>query len=117
MSEDRRNGPDARERILAELEAVRRSLRGADAAAAGLLLDQCRLDGPPPAGTRREQEALAGVGERERRRLAHLLRALRRLERGDYGLCADCGAAVEAERLELLPATERCVRCAQEEEG
>ncbi|MBW3535845.1 MAG: TraR/DksA C4-type zinc finger protein [Gemmatimonadetes bacterium] len=112
MTGGRRGTENLRARLLDELEAARRTLDGAAAAAAGLLADQCRLDGPPPGGTRREQEALADVGARERRRLTGLLDALRRLERGDYGACSRCGGAIEDERLELLPATERCAACA-----
>jgi len=35
-------------------------------------------------------------------------RALDRLARGDYGRCVDCGRAIELERLEAVPWTERC---------
>ena len=112
MSGERAVDAGRKVRILDEIEAVRRTLRGAAAAAAGLLLDQCRLDGAPPARTAREQEALAGVGERERRRLVSLLEALRRLDRGDYGVCGGCEGPIAGERLDVLPDTERCAACA-----
>jgi len=44
--------------------------------------------------------------------------ALRRVERGDYGRCADCGEAIALARLQLEPAAERCAPCQQaREEG
>jgi hypothetical protein len=38
--------------------------------------------------------------------------ALRRLDDGTYGRCEGCGELVAPERLEALPATRNCVKCA-----
>ena len=38
--------------------------------------------------------------------------ALDRVGAGAYGRCEDCGEPIGAERLEVLPATRQCVRCA-----
>jgi len=51
----------------------------------------------------------------EARRQGRLLRieaALQRLDAGDYGFCEECGENIPAKRLEIDPATERCVDCA-----
>jgi len=40
--------------------------------------------------------------------------ALRRLKRGTYGTCADCGRGIPAIRLRVLPFAERCRECQQE---
>jgi RNA polymerase-binding transcription factor DksA len=40
-----------------------------------------------------------------------VLGGLRRIEQGTYGVCADCGAAVPAGRLEARPDAARCVAC------
>jgi len=37
--------------------------------------------------------------------------ALRRLDEGTYGICADCGEPIPIERLEALPYATLCVRC------
>ena len=37
--------------------------------------------------------------------------ALERLKEGQYGLCADCGAPIPAERLKALPTARRCMSC------
>jgi DnaK suppressor protein len=37
--------------------------------------------------------------------------ALTRMETGAYGSCLACSAAIPYERLEIVPAAERCVAC------
>lgn len=39
--------------------------------------------------------------------------ALARLDAGTYGICQKCGQPIDEERLELLPLTTLCIRCAQ----
>jgi len=53
---------------------------------------------------------------RQREQLLHKMRrieaALKRLEEGaTYGICQQCGGAIAAERLALLPYAELCVPC------
>ncbi|MFW5661621.1 MAG: TraR/DksA family transcriptional regulator [Oceanicaulis sp.] len=38
--------------------------------------------------------------------------ALKRLEEGEYGWCAECGGAISDKRLEVDPAAPRCRGCA-----
>jgi DnaK suppressor protein len=38
---------------------------------------------------------------------------LARLDQGDYGICEICGQVIDPARLEILPHTTLCVRCAQ----
>jgi DnaK suppressor protein len=38
--------------------------------------------------------------------------ALDRFEKGRYGVCEVCGGPIPAERLEALPATSSCMKCA-----
>ena len=57
-----------------------------------------------------QQQAMAAETQRRRRRDVQLLQAaLKRLEEGEYGYCVNCGEAVEAERLQLDPATPFCI--------
>jgi len=39
-------------------------------------------------------------------------RALDRLDNGTYGRCTNCGEAINAERLEAMPAAPHCIKCA-----
>lgn len=42
--------------------------------------------------------------------------ALARLAHGTYGLCAECGRTIDAERLAVRPESARCVGCQRREE-
>lgn len=42
--------------------------------------------------------------------------ALRRLDDGEYGLCEDCGAKINAGRLKALPFAKRCLSCQHQAE-
>ncbi len=44
---------------------------------------------------------------------AEIGRARARRDAGAYGLCADCGRAIAAERLAVRPTAERCRDCAE----
>jgi RNA polymerase-binding transcription factor DksA len=52
-------------------------------------------------------------------RLAEVDEALAVLRKSPerFGKCKDCGRAIEAARLELVPWSERCARCAQRSDG
>lgn len=48
--------------------------------------------------------------------LADVEDALARIDAATYGRCADCGADIAEERLEILPATRVCVACQTQHE-
>lgn len=58
------------------------------------------------AGEKGENRVLADTLQSQ---LDHVDRALTRLDDGSYGTCAVCGTAIGADRLEALPATDRCI--------
>jgi len=39
--------------------------------------------------------------------------ALLRIEQGKYGLCTECAEDIAPQRLQALPYTDTCIRCAQ----
>ncbi len=43
--------------------------------------------------------------------LAEVEHALRKLEKGTYGLCDNCGQPIDPDRLEALPQANLCVNC------
>jgi DnaK suppressor protein len=49
--------------------------------------------------------------------LAGIDRALRRLDAGTYGTCADCGKPIPSERLRALPFAARCRPCEEAREA
>ncbi len=46
-------------------------------------------------------------------RLKEIKEALKRIEKGKYGICESCGKEIEPERLELIPWTRYCSKCAR----
>jgi DnaK suppressor protein len=108
---------EVEERLLAEraavaqhLESISADLAAVAAAASGSNLD----DEHDPEGSTIafEREQLAALRTRVHIRLIDLDEALDRLRHGQYGRCVSCGRAVGDARLETLPATRLCVRCA-----
>jgi DnaK suppressor protein len=83
----------------AQLGEQLRSLLGED-------FDANFADRAEVAAEQGEQQALAGV---LRDQLAHVERALGRLDEGTYGQCEICGGAIAAARLEALPSTTVCI--------
>jgi RNA polymerase-binding transcription factor DksA len=53
----------------------------------------------------------------ERSILDQINAALQRMADGSYGRCTNCGATIPDERLNALPYTPVCARCAQAEVG
>ncbi|POF29455.1 TraR/DksA family transcriptional regulator [Roseibium marinum] len=59
-------------------------------------------------------QAMAQAAERQRRTHIQLIEAaLQRLEKGEYGYCAECGEAIAEKRLKADPAAAFCINCAR----
>ncbi|MCX6829586.1 MAG: TraR/DksA C4-type zinc finger protein [candidate division Zixibacteria bacterium] len=50
------------------------------------------------------------------RLLYHIDEALRRLRKGDFGNCQQCGKAIQKARLEAVPHARLCIECKEKEE-
>ncbi len=61
---------------------------------------------------REGDEVLEAAGLSGQHELHQIAAALHRIEVGDYGVCVKCGAEIEEERLNALPATPFCRSCA-----
>lgn len=62
-------------------------------------------------------QAMAQAGEaRARVELKRIDAALRRLESGDFGYCADCDEPIAGARLQANPTATLCVTCAEARE-
>jgi len=94
-------------RLAEELEQMKISVRPANE----------RREGSPFG--KREEEATETL-ELEKRlaleqgmkeQLAKIEHALHKFEEGTYGLCDDCGQAIDPERLEALPYAALCLSC------
>ena len=77
------------------------------------------LDDPMPkdsedaAQEREDDEVLEEVGHAAIREKAMIVAALERIVSGDYGTCAQCGEEISEARLDVLPYTPVCAKCAK----
>lgn len=59
------------------------------------------------------------IRDRERKLLAKIKAAMKRIDEGQFGICEGCGGEIEKKRLMARPMTELCIDCktvAEEEE-
>ena len=60
-----------------------------------------------------EQEFTLSLVQTEEDTLGAIEQALIRIEEGTYGRCAECGSVIPKTRLNALPFTPLCVKCAE----
>ncbi len=63
------------------------------------------------ASSERERELTLMLGDRERKKIQQVYRALEWLEEEEYGLCEECGEPIGDNRMRALPFTRLCVEC------
>lgn len=59
-----------------------------------------------------ERAQVAALLDQARQELVQLKDAEARVAAGTYGVCGNCGSKISDGRLEALPATTTCIRCA-----
>jgi RNA polymerase-binding transcription factor DksA len=64
------------------------------------------------ASERESDEVLEGMGNSGKQEIRMIEAALKRIEAGEYGFCVTCGAKIEQARLDVLPYTPFCSKCA-----
>ena len=57
------------------------------------------------------REAIEALNVLQAAQLEKIDHALARIEEGTYGTCEDCGVAIPAARLEVMPSATLCVEC------
>jgi len=62
---------------------------------------------------RDDDEVLEEVGQAAQREKAMIVAALERIVSGEYGACVQCGEDISEARLDLLPYTPLCAKCAK----
>jgi len=68
-------------------------------------------DWPERANELQNDEVLEGLDEMTLGEVRHIRDALRRIENGNYGVCASCGQPIGTARLAAVPTAITCVRC------
>jgi RNA polymerase-binding protein DksA len=66
---------------------------------------------PDEKETEELRDLLLSLGEIERERLIQIDEALIRIDRGAYGVCAQCGVHIPESRLDAVPWAELCIVC------
>lgn len=61
-----------------------------------------------------EHEVAVGLLENQSQLLEQIAAALQRIGAGSYGQCQECGKDIPTERLDAIPYTPHCVKCAAE---
>lgn len=54
--------------------------------------------------------------DREQYLLNKIVKALKRIEEGTYGVCESCGEDIDLRRLEARPVATLCIKCKEEQE-
>lgn len=108
--------------IKLDLERKRRSLNAAILSSVGSPRDadhgrEVLKDPYGSASLTHDEEIAAAVVDRRARELEEVTRALEDIEAGCYGVCRDCGSAIPAARLKVMPFATRCVACQARTEG
>ncbi|WP_424943913.1 TraR/DksA family transcriptional regulator [Aliiroseovarius crassostreae] len=61
---------------------------------------------------REEDEVLEGLGTSGQEEIVKIQAALGRMDDGEFGFCVKCGDEISEERLEVVPHTPFCRKCA-----
>lgn len=59
-----------------------------------------------------EQTKNLAIKEHLEKMLEQVEQAMRRIEKGTYGVCEKCGGLIHPERLQVMPSATLCMRCA-----
>jgi DnaK suppressor protein len=62
------------------------------------------------------KEFLLSLSDSERKKLASIDQALKRVETKEFGVCQSCGVDIGKKRLNVVPWTPLCIVCQQKEE-
>lgn len=68
------------------------------------------------AASEADQSMNLRLRDRERILLKKIEKALRKIEKDEYGICEACGEDIDVKRLDARPVTDLCIRCKEEQE-
>ncbi|MGL1832074.1 TraR/DksA family transcriptional regulator [Rhodocyclaceae bacterium SMB388] len=106
-----------RQRLTDELASVHDDLIEAKQAAGTVVLDQSSVGRLSRMDAMQQQAMAQGIMTRLDVRRRKLQAALARVQSGEFGLCCQCGAELEAERLRHDPSAVFCADCMAEREA
>ena len=69
-------------------------------------------DSSEQAQERENDEVLEAIATESEHEIVQIKAALRRIDEGSYGECANCGDDINQARLDALPYATKCINCA-----
>ncbi|MGI0116847.1 TraR/DksA family transcriptional regulator [Zooshikella sp. RANM57] len=66
---------------------------------------------------RENDEVMEALGHEAVQELRQVKQAIQRIEEDEYGICERCGQTIPEARLEVMPYTARCIRCADQKQA
>jgi DnaK suppressor protein len=110
-----------------KLHAIRARLRGDVTAMAEVALRKSGMEGSDSNGMpihmaelgsdNFEQEFTLGLMEAEEDTLSLIEAALERVDQGSFGRCVECDGPISKARLNAIPYTPVCIKCAEQREN
>jgi DnaK suppressor protein len=110
-----------------KLQAIRARLRGDVSTMAEVALRKSGMEGSESNGMpihmaelgsdNFEQEFTLGLMEAEEDTLSLIEGALERIDNGNYGRCVECEGQITKTRLNAIPYTPVCIKCAEKRES
>ena len=110
-----------------KLQAIRSRLRGDVTAMAEVALRKSGMEGSDSnampihmaelGSDNFEQEFTLGLMEAEEDTLSLIEGALERVDNGNYGRCVECDGQISKARLNAIPYTPVCIKCAEKRES
>jgi DnaK suppressor protein len=102
-----------RARIIEELESIGSLMEGSADERGPVQLDQQSAGRLTRMDAMQRQEMAAETQRRRRLRRQRLEQALKRIDAGAFGYCAECDAVIPDGRLDIDPTFHLCVKCAE----
>ena len=98
--------------IKAQLESLLRELTDRAEEIDGELSSPGDADSEENAALLADDEVLQRINTVTKDEIHLIKQALNQIAAGTYGVCTSCGKKIKPERLEALPYTSTCIRCA-----
>ena len=95
-------------------------LREASGTVEGMSDEEKKETFPDPtdrAALETDRNFLLRIRDRERKLITKIRESLKRIEEGEFGICASCGGDISAGRLEARPVTTLCIQCKTDAEA
>ncbi|TVP58045.1 MAG: hypothetical protein EA351_04585 [Gemmatimonadales bacterium] len=102
---------DLRQELERQKIRLERSMSLTEEAVRPVELDQQAVGRLSRMDSMQNQQMSRNLQDREQARYAAIRTALERMDRGEYGSCADCGDEIQAGRLFVVPEIAHCPAC------